>query len=269
MKLIYFLLFLIFVSQVNAQDIDAPYIRVHYDTKFKKYKDSKSFSSDERILDIGKHTSKFYSRWETRNEEIKDSIFSRGGNLQELRNFMGKSGCPRSYSYYEVYKNYPETGKLTYIDKEYNWYKYEEKMEKPIWTIIPSERAVVADYSCQKAETTFRGRKWIVWFTIDIPVNDGPWKLYGLPGLILEAEDEKKEFSFRCIELRNIQNKMINVPKRKYQKCTRESFKQQITKSAKDPEGYLRQLGVFVGKAYDAQGRPMKSDEKEPIFMDK
>lgn len=38
------------------------------------------------------------------------------------------------------------------------------------------------------ATTIFRGRKWTVYFTEDIPLPLGPWKLGALPGLILSAE---------------------------------------------------------------------------------
>src|SRR3712207_8163725 len=47
--------------------------------------------------------------------------------------------------------------------------------------------------------STFRGRTWRVWFALDIPFPDGPWKLCGLPGLILKAEDSKGHFSFDCV----------------------------------------------------------------------
>ncbi|RQE01044.1 GLPGLI family protein, partial [Prevotella intermedia] len=44
---------------------------------------------------------------------------------------------------------------------------------------------------CKKATTNFRGRYWEVWYTEDIPISQGPWKLCGLPGMILKANSPK------------------------------------------------------------------------------
>jgi len=65
------------------------------------------------------------------------------------------------------------------------------------WQIL-EEVKKIGTFKCQKAQGTFRGRKYIVWFTADIPFSGGPHKLHGLPGLILDAksEDGKVAFSF-------------------------------------------------------------------------
>ena len=61
---------------------------------------------------------------------------------------------------------------------------------------IQNEFKKINIYNCQRAKGQFRGRDYIVWFTSDIPISLGPWKLNGLPGLILEASDSKNMFHF-------------------------------------------------------------------------
>lgn len=55
---------------------------------------------------------------------------------------------------------------------------------------ITNETKQIQNFTCYKATTAFRGNTFDVWFTPDIPINAGPWKWYGLPGLILEATDK-------------------------------------------------------------------------------
>ena len=63
------------------------------------------------------------------------------------------------------------------------------------WKIL-NETKYFGKLLCRKAESMVRGRLWIVWFCPDIPVSAGPWKLYGLPGLIVEAMDSSKKYKF-------------------------------------------------------------------------
>lgn len=268
MKLVYCLLFILFASHGEAQEIDSVRLRIHYASKFKAWEDSKKLSLDEHILDIGKKTSKFYSLWETKTDEIRNNILAHGGTFQEVQNALGKSAYPRSYQYYVVYKNYPQKGKTTYTDRDFKNYIYEEDLEKPQWRICTDESITIADYQCQKAQTNFRGRTWFVWFTTDIPISDGPWKLCGLPGLILKAEDKKGEFSFECIEIKNMDKEAISIPNLKYIKCSREALKRLLIKSAKDPVGYFRQMGIETSLGIDANGKPLKYDDKMPVFLE-
>ncbi|MFP9116455.1 GLPGLI family protein [Flavobacterium sp. RNTU_13] len=62
---------------------------------------------------------------------------------------------------------------------------------------ITQEQKQIAGYNCVKATTAYRGRQWDVWYTNDIPLSFGPWKLHGLPGLILEANDSSNRFAFK------------------------------------------------------------------------
>lgn len=88
-----------------------------------------------------------------------------------------------------------------------------EKTGIILWKVI-DEQKTIGNFNCQKATTKFRGRKYTVWFTPDIPVPYGPWKFYGLPGLILEVADDKNEVSFHAVSIQIDDNHAsIELPK--------------------------------------------------------
>ena len=72
---------------------------------------------------------------------------------------------------------------------------------KSIGWVIKNEIKFISNIKCQKAEAFIRGRHYVAWFAPEIPINDGPWKIYGLPGLILEAIDVKNKVRFELEEL--------------------------------------------------------------------
>lgn len=79
------------------------------------------------------------------------------------------------------------------------------------WKIEDSFKKI-ENYNCQKATCRFRGRNYESWFTSEIPLQLGPWKFYGLPGLILETYDEKKEFWAIATKISFEGNKKIVLP---------------------------------------------------------
>jgi GLPGLI family protein len=76
-----------------------------------------------------------------------------------------------------------------------------EKMENISWTIIDSTKTI-GKINCQLALTNFRGRKYFVWYSPDIPSQWGPWKLQGLPGLIIEAYDTTNDIYIVASEIK-------------------------------------------------------------------
>ena len=153
-----------------------------------------------------------------------------------------------------VYKNY-QSRKAEVITQvpgdDYLW-TYEEAFPAQQWTVCEEFRTI-NDYSCQKATTSYMGRDYTAWFTLDIPVPEGPWKFYGLPGMILEVSDLQGHYVFTCIEI-------ISLDKREpicrydwnLQKARRTDIWKTMRRVHKDYEGYKRSLHpniqqIFVG----------------------
>ena len=104
----------------------------------------------------------------------------------------------------EVWTNYPD-GKMTVRDMIIpNCYETCEDIDKPIWTVWADDTLTVQGYLCKTARCEYKGLDWIVRFTEDIPSVAGPWKLGGLPGLILEAESSDGIHHFKMETLMNV-----------------------------------------------------------------
>ena len=92
-----------------------------------------------------------------------------------------------------VWTGYP-TGQTTVREfifpHEYEGY---EPTPYIVWT-LSEDTMTVSGYLCQQATATFRGVEWHVWYTEEIPSSAGPWRLRGLPGMIVEAKSEAHTF---------------------------------------------------------------------------
>jgi len=156
---------------------------------------------------------------------------------------------------YEIFKNYPENKvTVTELGSQVgeravgSSFLYEDELNNQKWE-IKSDTSTVLSYLCQKAITTFRGRTYEAWFTTDIPINNGPWKFGGLPGLILKISDKKQYFVFECIGIKNlIKVESIKFYDLKYAKISRKELEKL----------YKRKYDDFI--AFDiANGSTMKA----------
>ncbi len=84
-----------------------------------------------------------------------------------------------------------------------------EKRPSINWKITKESQKILG-YTCYKATTKFRGRDYIAWFSPDIPYNLGPWKLGGLPGLILKVENDV--FDYVAIRIVLNSDKLPTLP---------------------------------------------------------
>lgn len=118
---------------------------------------------------------------------------------------LSKGPVKKTYTY--VFSN-PAKQTLTVYDKygEDLGY-YTESLSEMKWSMVKDSVKTILGYECFMAESDYHGRHWKAWFTPEIPMSFGPWKLHGLPGLILKAE-ANGGFSFTATGL-ELTNRLI------------------------------------------------------------
>lgn len=151
----------------------------------------------EILMQIGEHTIKQSDRCLC----IDNLIYTQGTPNKTLSSVRKKYGVP-SNLFAEMYCD-RRSERLTVVCGD--WFqpgamiKYGQQLPDIEWKLCDGSE-VVSGYTCRKATGTMGGRTWSVWYAPEIPLQFGPWKLHGLPGLILRAEDEGN-FRFECREL--------------------------------------------------------------------
>lgn len=69
-----------------------------------------------------------------------------------------------------------------------------DQVPQPVWKIDESSTRTIAGYKCTKAVGTFRGSNITAYFAKDLPYSAGPFKFYGLPGLILDVRVDNRDY---------------------------------------------------------------------------
>lgn len=236
MKLIFIRFFLLFfIIQISAlptyaQFFDTPVkvldtanLKISYTLSWKE--DSNSLErvrKEHMILLIGDKVSLFMS------ENFYDMVHfgrqaEREGRLQQFfdENEMEKY---RTRFSYRIFKNFPES-KYTYNDKVIpDYLEYTEGFSVFNWK-LSDETMTIGDYNSQSAYCFYGGRKWVAWYTTEIPINDGPYKFYGLPGLIIKLYDEKEHYVFEMTKIERYKNGLsIDYEDRGWMQTTRADF---------------------------------------------
>lgn len=155
------------------------------------------FRIDNLTLMAGKDGSAFYSEDRKKDLEMSD-------NNKEY--FLQKYSDPKIFgkiAMFEkeaIFRDYKQNVCIVHQSYDITSWELTEEIEKPEWEIGDSIINILG-YECIKATTVFRGRTWTAFFSPEIPIPDGPWKLCGLPGMILKAYDKKNEYCYEAIAL--------------------------------------------------------------------
>lgn len=136
--------------------------------------------------------------------------------------------------------------------------QYEEPIPKIKWKFVKETKEILG-YSCQKATTTFRGRKYEAWFAEELPVSDGPFLFTGLPGLILEVRDVKDEYVFVATGMETKKEAVYLELDPAIIKTDRASYRRADQNHHIDPGAALQ------GKIYSEPGKVMNTSGMKAI----
>jgi GLPGLI family protein len=121
-----------------------------------------------------------------------------------------------------------------------------EKLNDFKWQITGNKEEVLG-YQCQEAKTSFRGRDYLAWFTTEVPFKAGPWKLNGLPGVILKVKTVDDFLKIEAKLLKIQEAKEITSPIDNSDILSWEKFEKYYKKSVKSSEASLRSVMTKVG----------------------
>ena len=197
--LIAFTAFFALNAQVTAN-------RFFYELTYKPKKDSAKLEKVMTVLDVVKDKSIYRDYTLIAQDsilKIQVEAMQKAGTFKDI----SKSITMPKFSE-KIYKFYPSM-KLQYVERVANGFTpmnigYNEDL-KLVWKIQAGKEKIGA-YDTQKATTEYGGRKWTAWFTTAIPLQDGPYKFHGLPGLIVKVTDDGNNYSWELKGNRKIEN---------------------------------------------------------------
>jgi len=191
------LIFTLLVASIaaEAQKPDTASVLVHY--KFTHVRDTTDRAhsyTENMVLFVGKSASAYKSYDKiSADAQFKKAYAEAAAASPDGHPRINRRGAGTPVEYYQ----YPNEQKFFTKDNlMFNNYLIEAPIPAIKWK-ISSDTATFSGLHCQKATGYFKGRDYTAWFCPDLPVHTGPWKLNGLPGVIIDAHDAKNEVVFK------------------------------------------------------------------------
>lgn len=219
------------VSTDKYQTLDTCYLTVSYTFRSKSGERDDSLTRENLMeLQMGNAYNAFFNR------DLRDLDIS---NTKEMKEKMVFSFIPSGYIGWDILKDNKAnketiTNRLPFSEQVI---EYEEIV--PELTFRPTEETdSVMGYFCKSAVCDYGGRSWKVYYTEEIPLPYGPWKLNGADGLILKALDTENNFVFEAVGMTQQQQPVIRYS------WNRKSMDKD--EWARFEEDMYRNAGVFV-----------------------
>lgn len=223
--------------------------------------------SEMMILEVLPKFSKFYSEDVFKSDSIMNAYMEK--ELRTTGSINIKSDMRKGTFRHVVIKETPNYNTFLFTRIGQTELKVSDG-RKMIWN-IQSEKQIFGEFNTQKATTEFAGRKWTAWFTTEIPIQDGPYKFHGLPGLIVKLEDQTKSHVFElkgvknltATEIKNMDpNKNFIFNFREHLEMDQLKFKKFFLDNRNDPNKSIRiSMNQSETKMFDKDGKPIETSQ--------
>lgn len=213
-------------NQGKMSVIDSTRLRVWYAMNADSIADMNTYIDYQR-LDVGDSISRYYSWFVHNSDSLLRDWHKKHPKAQSSPSWLGPAGKKKGvWIQYEFSDLYMQDGTLTEYACMPGWLEkhnsqYSEPIPRQSWVITFDMQELIG-YTCQKATCHFRGRDYVAWFAPDIPVRQGPWKLGGLPGLILKAHDADTLYTFEAVKIETGKHPIIRYEYKNYKEEDRE-----------------------------------------------
>lgn len=252
-------------SLEKYKKIDVATQVLQYKLKFKLNFKQKDYYEDDRIVQIGNQFVKDYSGIIFYFDSLKTVNDKKG---------LPSPSIPHPVFNYEMFNDFKlGVSKLKYLmDLNGGAICYTAQLPKLNWAFVSDSTNVVLDYTCNLARTHFAGRDYNVWYAVDVPLPYGPYKFYGLPGLIMKVEESTGLYIWEITSMQNAVQPIYEYTYEAEQKSSEIEAIKAITRLRKNPIRFLEQLGRHMSiKGTDGRLRPSTSipnipdQEYEPL----
>lgn len=235
----YILLFLSFAVSSSLIAQDKAVAKIHYLFKHVNDTNKRDIPLKDDVVSYLGHESYYYTTLSDQRMkkeiEVQKALSGFDGHLTLVIN------SSPIMKHYIINPGAKKTQNIQCISSGFDAYQLDGTYQSLDWDIEEDEKQI-GDYLCQKATTSFAGRHYTAWFTTELPFSFGPWKLHGLPGLILEAHDDKNEVSFEYAGFDKLTESQPIVAPSYVLPCSRDELKR-LQKAFKDnTEAYYSTL---------------------------
>lgn len=227
--------------------------RFIYDVVYKKDSTSNITTKENYILDIGTKETKYY----TYDFFVADSLIT--------NNIPFPKEMKLNTSDIIVHKN--NNNEFFQYDLLENTVLQLQTNDTQKWN-LSQEKKNVKNLSLQKAITTWGGRNWTAWFAEEIPFQEGPYKFHGLPGLIVEIYDDKKNYHFELVRSEKIkeeENQFIEMSEKMGIPITWEKYKTAKLKYYESPVNFIKNSAENSEQLYLNDGTIVNSKNSKEI----